>query len=99
MLPPVFFSTASRTEKQSAKGKRTLSILQIEIIHKKDSHEFPDKIILGGGGIGLRGEGCFDHKSIYWLDFEILFCFFGFFLHYLTLLEMLNFSRKENEVI
>ena len=47
----------------------------------------------------MRGEGCFDHKSIYWLDFQILVCFFGFFLHYLTLLEMLNFSRKENEVI
>ena len=52
MLPPVFFSTASRTEKQSGKGKRTLSISQIETIHKKDNHEFPDKTILGGEGSG-----------------------------------------------
>ena len=50
MLPPVFFSTASRTEKQSGKGKRTLSISQIETIHKKD--EFPDKTIWGGEGLG-----------------------------------------------
>ena len=102
MLPPVFFSTASRTEKQSAKGKRTLSILQIEIIHKKDSHKFPDKIIFfGGGGIGLRGEGCFDHKSIYWLDFEILFCFFGFFFALSNLTRNVKFltERKRSYLI
>ena len=55
MLPPVFFSTASRTEKQSGKGKRTLSISQIETVDKKANHEFPDKIVfsfLGGGGVG-----------------------------------------------
>ena len=30
-------------------------------------------LFLGGGGWG--GEGCFAHKSIYWLDFEILIIF------------------------
>ena len=45
MLPPTFLSTPSRAEKQSGKGKQTLSISQIETIHKKDSHEFPDQSI------------------------------------------------------
>ena len=66
MLPPVFFSTASRTEKQSGKQKRTLSIPQIETVDKK-ANQFS---FLGGGGWG--GEGCFADKSISWLDFEIL---------------------------
>ena len=77
MLPPVFFSTASRTEKQSGKEKRTLSISQIETVDKKANHEFPGKIVFsfreGVGGCG--GEGCFAHKSIYCLDFEILIVF------------------------
>ena len=55
MLPPVFFSTASRTEKQSAKVKRTLSISQIETVDKKANHEFPDKIVFFFGG-GVDGE-------------------------------------------
>ena len=71
MLPPVFFSTVSQTEKQSGKEKRTLSICQIETVDKKANHEFPDKIFFFGG-VGWGGEGCFAHKSIYWLDFEIL---------------------------
>ena len=78
MLPPVFFSTASLTEKQSGKEKRTLSISQIETLDKKANHEFSGKIVfsLGGGGrCGCRGEGSFAHKSIYWLDFEILIVF------------------------
>ena len=70
MLPPVFFSTASRTEKQSGKEKLTLSICPIEMVDKKANHEFPDKIVFFLGRWG--GEGCFAHKSIYWLDFEIL---------------------------
>ena len=75
MLPLVFFSAASRTEKQSGKENRTLSISQIETVDKDAEHEFPDKIVFfggGGGGRGWGGEGCFAHKSIYWLDFEIL---------------------------
>ena len=52
MLPPVFFSTASRTEKQSGKEKRTLSISQIETVVKKANHEFPDKIVFFFGGVG-----------------------------------------------
>ena len=55
MLPPVFFSTASRTEKQSGKEKRTLSISQIETVDKKAKHEFPGKIVFSfgeGGGVG-----------------------------------------------
>ena len=72
MLPPVFFSTISRTEKQSGREKRTLSISQIETVDKKANHEFPDKIVFFfGGWVGGR-EGCFAHKSVYWLDFEIL---------------------------
>ena len=63
MLPPVFFSTASRTEKQSAKEKRTLSICQIKTVDKKANHEFPDKIVLGV--VGWGGEGSFAYKSIY----------------------------------
>ena len=57
MLPPDFFSTASRTEKQSGKEKRTLSISQIETVDKKTNHEFPGKIVfsLGGGG-GVDGK-------------------------------------------
>ena len=53
MLPPVFLSTASSTEKQSGKEKRTLSISQIETVDKKANHEFPGKIVFsfwGGGG-------------------------------------------------
>ena len=71
-LPPVFFSTASRTEKQSGKEKRTLAICQIKTVDKKANHEFHDKMVffLGGGG-GWGGGGCFAHKSIYWLDFEM----------------------------
>ena len=42
-VPPVFFSTASRTEKQSGKEKRTLSICQIETVDKNANHEFPEK--------------------------------------------------------
>ena len=53
MSPPVFFSTASRTEKQSEKEKRTLSICQIETVDKKANHEFPDKIFFE---VGLGGE-------------------------------------------
>ena len=53
MLPPVFFSTASRTEKQSGKEKQTLSISQIETVDKKANHEFPDKIFFL---VGLGGE-------------------------------------------
>ena len=51
---------------------RTLSISQIETADKKANHEFPDKIVfcLEGGG-GGQEEGCFAHKSFYWLDFEI----------------------------
>ena len=79
MLLPVFFSAASRTEKQSGKEKRTLFISQIETVYKKTNHEFPDKIafffLLGGLGSGRGGEGCFAHRSIYWLDFEILIVF------------------------
>ena len=76
MLPPVVFSTASRTEKQSGKEKRTLSISQIETVDKKANHEFPDKIVFSfWGGDGWGGEGCFAHKSIYWLDFEMLIVF------------------------
>ena len=74
MLPPVFFSKASRTEKQAGKEKRTLSISQIETVDKKANHEFPDKIVSFLGG-RWGGEGCFAHKSIYWLDFEILIVF------------------------
>ena len=74
MLPPVFFSAASRTEKQSGKEKRTLTVCQIETLNKKANHEFPDKKIVFGG-IGWGGEGCFVHKSISWLDFEILIVF------------------------
>ena len=84
MLPPVFFSTASRTEKQFGKEKRTLSISQIETVDEKASHELPDKIVLyfflvGGGGGGGE-EGCFAHESIDWLDFEILIFFFWHYL-------------------
>ena len=77
MLLPVFFSTASRTEKQSGKEKRTLSISQIETVDKKANHEFPDKIVFsfGGGVGGWGGDGYFAYKSIYWLDFEILIAF------------------------
>ena len=78
MLPPVFFSTASHTEKQSGKEKRTLAISQIETVDEKANHEFPGKIVFsfaGGGGGGCGGEGFFAHKSIYWLDFEILIVF------------------------
>ena len=58
MLPPVFFSAASRTEKQPGKENRTLSISQIETVDKDAEHEFPDKIVcfLGGEGVvGLEG--------------------------------------------
>ena len=72
MLPPVFSSTASRIEKQSGKEKRKLPICQIETVDKKANHEFPDKIVFFFGGIGWGGEGYFAHKSINWLDFEIL---------------------------
>ena len=72
MLPPVFFSTASPTEKQSAKEKRTLAICQIETVDKKANHEFHDKMVFFFGKTGWGGEGYFAHKSIYWLDFEKL---------------------------
>ena len=52
MLPPVFFSTASRTEKQSGKEKRTLSICRIEKTDKNANHEFPDKIVFFLGELG-----------------------------------------------
>ena len=54
-----------------------LSISQIETVDKKANHEFPDKIVFSflGGGCGWGGEACFAHKSIYWLDFEILIAF------------------------
>ena len=53
MLPPVFFSTASRTEKQSGKEKRTLAICQIEMVDKKANHEFHEKMVFFlGGGVG-----------------------------------------------
>ena len=52
MLPPVFFSTASRTERQSGKEKRTLSISQIETVVKKANHEFPGKIVFSFSGVG-----------------------------------------------
>ena len=52
MLPPVFFSTASRTEKQSGKEKRTLSISQIETVDKKANHEFHEKMVFFFGGLG-----------------------------------------------
>ena len=79
MLPPVFFLTASRTERQSGKEKRTLSISQIDTVDEKASHELPGKIVfyfclVGGGG---GGEVCFAHENIYWLDFEILIFFFA----------------------
>ena len=45
MLPPVFFSKASRTEKQSEKEKRTLSICQIEMVDKKANHDFHEKMV------------------------------------------------------
>ena len=45
MMPPVFFSTALRTEKQSGKERGTLSISQIETVDKKANREFPDKIV------------------------------------------------------
>ena len=50
----------SRTEKQSGKEERTLSISQIETVDKKANHEFPDKIVfyLGGWGVGRRGLFC-----------------------------------------
>ena len=56
MLPPGFFSTASRTEKQSGKEKRTLSISKIEMVDKKANHEFPGKIVFsfGEGGVGAE---------------------------------------------
>ena len=56
------------------KEKRTLSISQIETVDKKANHEFSGKIVFffWGGGGGCGGECCFAHKSIYWLDFEIL---------------------------
>ena len=92
MLPPVFFSTASRTEKQSGKEKRTLSISQIETIDKKANHEFPGKIVFSFWGVGRGGEGCFALKSIYWLDFEILIVFA---LSNRTIES--NFSRKEKK--
>ena len=62
MSPPVFFSTASRTEKQSGKEERTLSICRIEVVDKKANHEFPDKIVLGV--VWWGGEGSFAYKSI-----------------------------------
>ena len=62
MLPPVFFSTVSRTEKQSGKEKRTLSISQILTVDKKDNHEFPDKIVFFGGGGGGGKEGVIEQK-------------------------------------
>ena len=52
MLPPVFFSTVLRTEKQSGKEKRTLSISQIETVDKKGNHELPGKIVFSFGGVG-----------------------------------------------
>ena len=52
MLPHVFFSTASRTEKQSGREKRTLFISQIETVDKKANHEFPGKILFSFGGVG-----------------------------------------------
>ena len=66
MLLPVFFSTASRTEKQSGKEKRTLSICQIEIVDKKANHEFHEKMVFlswGWGGGGWGEEGCFTYTS------------------------------------
>ena len=71
-------SSQKNDEKQSGKGKQTLSISQIETVNKKANHEFPDKIaffFFGGLGGGSGGEGCFAHRSIYWLDFEILIVF------------------------
>ena len=56
MLPSIFFSTASRSEKQSGREKRTLSISEIETVDKKANHEFPDKIVFFFGGVGW-GEG------------------------------------------
>ena len=58
MLTPVFFSTASLTERQAGKEKETLSISQIETVDKKTNHEFPDKIFVffeGRGWVGRRG--------------------------------------------
>ena len=55
MLPPVFLSTASRTEKQSGKEKRTLSISQIETVDEKASHELPFWRGVGGGQGEERG--------------------------------------------
>ena len=88
MLPPVFFSTASRTEKQSGKGKRTLSISQIETIHKKDNHEIPDRIIFAEEGLGGEERVVFTIKAFTGSIFR--YCF-AFFLHYLILLLMSNF--------
>ena len=78
MLPPIFFSTASRTEKQSGKGKRTLSISQIETIHKKDNHEFPDKIILGGEGLGRAERVVLTIKAFTGSILKYCFCCFFF---------------------
>ena len=62
MLPLVFFSTASRTAKQSGKEKRPLSIFQIETVDKMANHEFPGKIVFSfgdwGGGVERRGLFC-----------------------------------------
>ena len=55
VLPPVSFSTASHTEKQSGKEKQTLSIFQIERVDKQANHEFPDKIVFSFEGRGRCG--------------------------------------------
>ena len=65
MLPPVFFSTASRTKQQCGTEKQTQSISQIETVDKKANHEFPGKIVFyfWGGGVGWGGEGVFPIKA------------------------------------
>ena len=67
-LPLVFFSTASPTEKQSGKEKRTLSISQIETVDKKANHEFPGRIVFsfgkGGGGVGFEERVVLPHREL-----------------------------------
>ena len=95
MLPPVFFSTTSSTEKQSGKEMRTLSISQIETVDKKANHEFPDKIVFFfevGGGVGGKTRVFLPIKAfIGWI------LKYRSFLHQLICLLQSNFSGKEKE--
>ena len=74
-----------------------LSISQIETIHKKNNHEFPDKIIFGGEGLGGEERVVFTIKAF--TGSILKYCFVFFALSNLTINVNFLAERKRSYLI